>query len=110
MSGIALSVVWLTPENFAAHRRLDPVGLPATFDEWLRSAESAVAQLALAGQEFERITIDPHELAAWCAAEGMKVDGAARAAFVVHKHETILRRRSKDDFLSSSSISGNSRD
>jgi hypothetical protein len=113
MSDVALSIAWLTPENFTAHKCLDPSGLPATYSEWLTDAEAAMARFADIGRFPERIVIDAHELARWCVAEGRKVDGAARAAFVAHAHGQRRTSRFKHDLLSAPSLlpwAGNNED
>jgi hypothetical protein len=102
MSDIAIA--WLTPENFFAHRLLDPAGLPETYSKWLAEAQSAMARLAEIGRFPERVVIDANELARWCTAEGRKVDGAARAAFVVHVYGRRHGSSLKADLLSAPSI------
>jgi len=83
---------WLTREDYAAHRALDPNGLPATFDEWLRNAERGVEDVKRKGIFLHRVAIDPDELAAWCRANHRVVNGRARSQFAV-----VVYQRSHDN-------------
>jgi hypothetical protein len=69
--------VWFTRKNYAAHRALDPEGLPPTFDEWRALVGHRVGQK----RPYLRVVFNPGHFAAWCRAEGRDIDASARTAF-----------------------------
>ena len=52
--------------------------LPATYDQWLKSAETGERELKRAGHIVVRAVIEPEEFLAWCRARGLNVDAKAR--------------------------------
>jgi hypothetical protein len=50
-----VGMAWFTPENFPAHRTLDPESLQDGFAEWLHYAESMFAKLTASGFTVERV-------------------------------------------------------
>ncbi len=73
----AAAIVWFTRKNYAAHRALDPEGLPPTFDEW----QAHVRQQTGQKRPYMRVVFSPGQLAAWCRAEGREIDASARTEF-----------------------------
>jgi hypothetical protein len=71
------AVVWFTRKNYAAHRALDPEGLPPTFDEWRASIDQHVGHQ----RPYVRVVFSPRQFTAWCRAEGRAIDASARTAF-----------------------------
>jgi hypothetical protein len=71
------AIVWFTRKNYAAHRALDPEGLPPTFDEW----HARVGNHADQKRPYVRVVFSSGQFAAWCRAEGRDIDASARAAF-----------------------------
>jgi len=90
MGAPILAVAWLREADYPTFRRLDPAGLPASYDEWLRNAERGLEEFKRQGLVFEIVEIDPKELVRWCRARGAKVDGRARMRLAV---EIAHRRR-----------------
>lgn len=76
-------IAWFTPATFAAVKRIGARDLQASYDQWLDSAETLIAQQAANGVTVEKVFIDPVRLAAWCRARGRKIDAKARAKFAV---------------------------
>jgi len=74
-------LAWFTPATYAAHRRLDPAGLPRRFDQWRRRAEEIERIAETQGLTVRRVLLDPQQLAAWCEAHGTDVNSQTRAAF-----------------------------
>jgi hypothetical protein len=70
------AIAWFTPRNYPRHRALDPLGLPVTYDDWLRS----IGQRDHSGPR-ARVVIDPVKFSAWCRGQGREFDAAARTAF-----------------------------
>ena len=87
---IIRAAAWLTRENFPAHRALDPNGLQASFDEWLRDAERITKEFERDGGIVERVVIDPDQLVTWCRSRGCDVNSRARAQFAI---ETLDQSR-----------------
>ncbi len=71
------ATVWFTRKNYAAHRTLDPDGLPPTFDEWL----ALVGNRSGPKRTCMRVVFNPGHFAAWCRAEGRQIDASSRTAF-----------------------------
>ena len=55
--------------------------LPADYAVWLRSAEQVEAEVVRSGVTVVRRMIEPQPFATWCAARGLRRDGAARARY-----------------------------
>jgi hypothetical protein len=70
-------IAWFTRRNYAAHRALDPEGLPPTFDEW----RALVGQHTGHIRPHMRVVFSPGQFTAWCRAEGREIDASARTAF-----------------------------
>jgi hypothetical protein len=83
------AIVWFTRRNYAAHRALDPEGLPPTFDEWRAGA----GQQSDPQRPYVRVVFSPKQLAAWCRAEGRQIDASARTAFAQIVGRQSRRRR-----------------
>jgi hypothetical protein len=73
----AAAIAWFTRKNYAAHRALDPEGLPPTFDEWQAQVRQHMGQQ----RPYMRVVFSPGQFAAWCRAEGRRIDASARTAF-----------------------------
>ena len=72
-------LAWFAPGSYAAHRRLDPIGLPRRFDQWRRRAEEIERLAEAQGFTVRRVLLDPEHLAAWCEARGTDVNSQARS-------------------------------
>lgn len=91
----AIGVPWFTAETWLRLREvvdnIEADKLPATYDEWIALAEPRFAQCVADGLPVERVLIDPYELAAWCEANNMPIDGRGRSAFAAG----VLARRAR---------------
>lgn len=62
--------------------------LPETYDAWLMSAEQVEGVVRTSGVTVVRVRIRPEVFGDWCAARGLKRDGAARTRFAQEGAET----------------------
>jgi hypothetical protein len=60
----------------------DPQALDDSFDAWLSSAESTLAQLRASGTTVMKLSLDVPAAAAWASKQGRSFDSAARAAYI----------------------------
>ena len=74
---------WYARRDYPALLKLfsDPDKLPATYDAWLKRAESTERQLQKAGMAVARVWIRPRSFAAWCKQRNASPDQAARMTF-----------------------------
>jgi len=73
-------VLWLTPANYDRAVALSDDGMPASYEAWREKIDRVIGGLP-AGVEVVRVEVDPDEVAAWCRANGRKVDTNSRSAF-----------------------------
>ena len=52
--------------------------LPATYDRWIKSAETVERDLKSKGHIVVRAIINPDEFAAWCRSRGLNINANAR--------------------------------
>src|ERR1700730_3131319 len=78
-----IALPWYRRGDYAALLRLisDPDKLPATYDAWLKRAESTERQLQKAAISVARVWIRPRPFAAWCQQRDLSPDQAARLTF-----------------------------
>jgi hypothetical protein len=78
-----IALPWYRRGEYAALLRLfsDPDKLPATYDAWLKRAESTERQLQTAGMAVARVWIRPRSFATWCKQGNVSPDQAARLTF-----------------------------
>jgi hypothetical protein len=81
------AVAWYTREDWEELRSLavDSAALEPTYEEWLKMATQATANLETHGIRVERVEVSTDELQHWCAENKRPLDGAARAAFAAEK-------------------------
>jgi len=74
---------WYSRVDYPTLLRLfsDPDKLPATYDAWLKRAESTERQLQKAAISVARVWIRPRPFAAWCQQRNLSPDQAARLTF-----------------------------
>ena len=79
-----MGVGWYTESEWAVVKAaaLDSERFEATYAEWVKMAEEALANIKAAGATAEKQYIDAKQLLAWCLARGKKNDATARAQFV----------------------------
>jgi hypothetical protein len=77
-----IALPWYRRGDYAALLRLfsDPDKVPATYDAWLKRAESTERQLQK-GMSVARVWIRPRPFAAWCKQRNVSPDQAARLTF-----------------------------
>jgi len=78
-----IGIAWYRRTDYETLKRLfvDGEKLPATYDQWLKSAERPANQFSRDGQAFQKVYIDPDTFPAWCAARGLDIDANARTQF-----------------------------
>ena len=78
---------WYRREQWQRLREVSYDGdeLEDTYDKWVVNAEEAFKKHANLGLEIEKVDVDVEELLDWCRAEGIEIDGDARARFAAMK-------------------------
>ncbi|MGO4387922.1 hypothetical protein AB4Y85_10325 [Microvirga sp. 2YAF29] len=78
-----IGLPWYRREDYPTIRQVmdDPYVLASTYEQWLSAAENNEAVGRQAGLEIVRVMIYPQEFRAWCLAQGMAPDGAARTKY-----------------------------
>src|ERR1700722_4016533 len=78
-----IALPWNRRGDYATPLRLfsAPDKLPATYDAWLKRAESTERQLQKAGMAVARVWIRPRSFATWCKQGNVSPDQAARLTF-----------------------------
>ena len=92
---VVLGAAWYSREQWHELRAVaaDPDALEETYEAWVTVFDAACVKLRTHGMVPERVPIDVDELVAWCAAERVAIDGAARARFAALK---MQERNSRD--------------
>lgn len=95
MSAITAGIPWYRREDWDALRRLfsDAHSLHDAYDDWLASAENIVAQLKAEGVAVEKILLEPHTFASWCAERKIAPDAQARSRFASESARRIGQER-----------------
>jgi hypothetical protein len=85
--GLLLGVAWYTEEQWARvkARAVDSDLFQATYAEWVKMAEDALAEIRREVGNPIRVYVDADELAAWCLVHGKQNDASARAEFASYK-------------------------
>lgn len=86
-----IGLAWYRPEQWKLLREVsaDVEDLEETHSEWMAEANKTLTILKEEGVSFVKVDVDVEELANWCCEKGVKVDGAARSEFVVHKLQKL---------------------
>jgi len=81
-----IGLAWYTREGWERLRELavDRAQLDDSFDDWERGAQAAIAQFAEIGRVMRKVPIDVEALLAWCQAQGLPLNSAARAEYVTY--------------------------
>ena len=79
-SSHVIALPWYHRRDYAALLVLvsDRENMPATYDAWLKRAESTERQLQKAGIGVARVWIRPSPFAAWCKQRKLSPDQGAR--------------------------------
>ena len=82
-----LGVGWYRPEQWALllAESVDRDELESTHAEWLAQAERSLARIRAAGLKPIKIDIDVEDLIAWCANQGIPLDGNARSQYIADR-------------------------
>jgi len=82
-----MALAWYRPEQWERLRAIsaDRDRLEESYEQWREVTEQTIEQLQREGVVVERIDVDVEELVAWCQANGLTLDGAARANFAAEK-------------------------
>jgi hypothetical protein len=82
-----IAVAWYAREDWEELKSLavDSAALEPTYEEWLKMATDATANLETHGIRVERVEVSTDELNRWCAENKRPLDAAARAAFASEK-------------------------
>jgi hypothetical protein len=83
----AFAVAWYSPEDWHRLREVaaDPEALETTYEEWVATANSAMQEIRKAGLPAEKVEVGVDELISWCDAQGLVLDGRARAHYAAEK-------------------------
>lgn len=78
-----VGVAWFHEKDYDRLRQMFDDGhkLPLTYKEWLQQVENRLERFKDSGTPIVKVYIEPEEFAAWCRAEGCKVDAQARSHF-----------------------------
>lgn len=81
---ITLGFAWFDREQWLLLTEVVPdrAELDESFEEWEKSALTAVAAMEAEGLRVEKIAIDVGELCVWCRSRKRPVDGGARSEYV----------------------------
>lgn len=81
-----IGLAWYTRESW--HRLVevadDRDALDDTFEDWERTALSAIRDIEALGRRIRKVPLDIDALVVWCRENHRQVDSAARADFVAH--------------------------
>lgn len=82
-----VGIGWYTLKEWEKLRAIadDKDVLDETYKEWLQQAKHTSRVLRQKGVQVVKVYVDSEELAIWCAAQELAVDGEARARFVSAK-------------------------
>jgi hypothetical protein len=83
----AFAVAWYSPEDWHRLREVaaDPEALETTYEEWVATANSTLQELRKPGLSVEKVQVNVDELISWCEAQGLALDGRARARYAAEK-------------------------
>jgi hypothetical protein len=82
--GTHVGFTWYQREQWARLRELaaDAPALEESYDDWVASAERALASVRARGLTVERVVVDVDEMAEWCRRAGRPFDSKARSEYV----------------------------
>jgi hypothetical protein len=83
-SRMITGVAWYRPEQWERLREVseDVENLEETYQAWLQTAERMIRDGVPANILVERVDIDVEEALAWCNAQGLAMNAAARSQYV----------------------------
>lgn len=78
-----IALLWFTPANYERALALSDEPMQPTYKAWREKVDRGMRDLP-ADVEVVKVEADPDEIAAWCRANGGKVNTKTRAAFAAH--------------------------
>jgi hypothetical protein len=84
VSDISMNVAWYTPEAWARLAAMPEAQIKKSYQDFVRTFETAVREFAARGVRAERFVIDAaavSEMIEWCHRHGYEIDARGRAAF-----------------------------
>lgn len=84
-AGSQVGFAWFTREQWQRLTEVvdDRNELDDTFEQWERNALAALYQLESRGHSVRLGLVDVETFVAWCRGRGRRIDGAARADYVI---------------------------
>ncbi|MGH8236387.1 MAG: hypothetical protein ACREXP_05115 [Steroidobacteraceae bacterium] len=84
-AGPQVGIAWFTREQWQRLTEVvdDRNELDGTFEQWERNALAALYKLNSQGHSVRKVMVNVETLAAWCRGRGRRMDGAARAGYVI---------------------------
>lgn len=78
-----VGILWFKREDYGRYLAIvaDRAHVPASFSEWQKRANEAIAFIEAEGGHPIRVEVTPEKLSAWCALRGLRVDSSGRQAF-----------------------------
>jgi hypothetical protein len=92
VEGVVMGVAWYRPGQWERLLEIsdDRDELVATYEEWVKDAESTLQEMRKAGIYPEKVEIDVKDLLRWCNEHDRPVDGSARVEYTTEK---LVQRR-----------------
>jgi hypothetical protein len=83
-AGQQVAFAWYSEEEWNRLRQMatDVDDLDPSYQDWLRQADDALAEMVSNGVIVRKVALDVRAASEWCAREGRAFDSAGRAAFV----------------------------
>ena len=83
-----IGVGWYSPDEWSKLKLVaeDSESLDSNYEEWLAGAEKTLQELRRQpGIRPVKVSVDVQQLQQWCRDHGKRLDGKARAQFIVEK-------------------------
>lgn len=84
-AGSQVGFAWFTREQWQRLTEVvdDRNELDDTFEQWERNALTTLHDLESRGHSVRKVLVDVETLVAWCRVRGRRIDGTARADYVI---------------------------
>jgi len=79
---IALAFCWFDKEQWQLLAKIDPDGVDNSYEEWRKSANSAISKFEASGQKITKVSIKISALQKWCQERDIEPNGKSRSEFV----------------------------
>ena len=84
-------IAWYKEEQWNYLVSVCKDNLSSSYAEWLKGAEKVLKKRIIDGVRFIKVEIDVDELIAFCASQGLDINGKARTSLVNHKLGDMVR-------------------